>query len=83
MKSSRKEFAIRMALGARPPQVLRLVMREGAVMTSVGAVLGFAGGGRALTVGVPMLLVSLAAIACYLPARRSTSLDPLVALREE
>ena len=95
-----------MALGARPPQVLRLVMREGAVMTSVGAVLGFAGaygmarvlaassaemaaiihastGNRALTVGIPLLLVSLAAIACYLPARRSTSLDPLVALREE
>ncbi|MGB7723034.1 MAG: ADOP family duplicated permease [Bryobacteraceae bacterium] len=102
----RKEIGIRMALGARPPQVVRLVMREGAVMISAGAAVGFAGaygisrvmaaasaqvaeiigwstGNRALTVGIPLLLVSLAAIACYLPARRSISLDPLVALREE
>ena len=102
----RKEIGIRMALGAGPPQVLRLVMREGAVMISAGAAFGFVGaygisrvlaaasaqmaeiigwstGNRALVVGVPLLLVSLAAIACYLPARRSISLDPLVALREE
>ena len=102
----RKEIGIRMALGARPSQVLRLVMREGAVMISAGAAFGFAGaygisrvlaaasaqmaeiiswssGNRALTVGIPLSLVSLAAIACYLPARRSVSQDPLVALREE
>jgi predicted permease len=102
----RKEIGIRMALGARPSQVLRLVMREGAVMISAGAAFGFAGAygishalaaasaqmaeiigwsseNRALTAGIPLLLVSLALIACYLPARRSTSLDPLVALREE
>jgi hypothetical protein len=102
----RKEIGIRMALGAQPPQVLRLVMREGAVMISAGAAFGFVGAygisrvlaaasaqmaeiigwstaNRALTVGVPLLLVSLALIACYLPARRSASLDPLVALREE
>lgn len=102
----RKEIGIRMALGARPPQVLRLVMREGAVMISAGAAFGFAGaygisrvlaaasaqmaeiigwstGDRAFIMGLPLLLVSLAAIACYLPARRSISLDPLVALREE
>ena len=102
----RKEIGIRMALGARPAQVLRLVMREGAVMITAGAAVGFVGaygishalaaassqmaeiigwssGNRALTLGIPLLLVSLALVACYLPARRSTSLDPLVALREE
>ena len=102
----RKEIGIRIALGATPPQVLRLVMREGAFMILAGATIGFAGASaisrglaaasaqmaeiigwstanRALTVGIPLVLVSLAAIACYLPARRSVSLDPLVALREE
>jgi ABC-type antimicrobial peptide transport system permease subunit len=33
--------------------------------------------------GAPLLLISLAAIACYLPARRSATIDPLSALREE
>ena len=102
----RKEIGIRMALGATPPQVLRLVMREGASMILAGGTFGFAGAyaisralaavsaqmaeiigwsahNRALTLGIPLLLVSLAAIACYLPARRSTSLDPVIALREE
>ena len=39
----RKEIGIRMALGARSSQVLRLVMREGTVMVAVGSALGFAG----------------------------------------
>lgn len=95
-----------MALGARRTQLLRLIMREGTVMVSVGAIAGLAGayavarilsaayapmaefigmgsGNPALLIGVPSLLISLAAIACYLPARRSATVDPLIALREE
>jgi ABC-type antimicrobial peptide transport system permease subunit len=39
----RKEIAIRTALGASPAQVLRLVLREGAVLVGAGTVLGFLG----------------------------------------
>jgi ABC-type antimicrobial peptide transport system permease subunit len=101
----RKEIGIRMALGARRPQVLRLVMKEAAAMVTVGSVLGIAGAAAlvrlllwasaslgplnagvlepAQVVGPPLLLIAVAAIACYLPARRSAGVDPVAALREE
>jgi ABC-type antimicrobial peptide transport system permease subunit len=102
----RKEIGIRMALGAKRLQVLRLVMKEGTVLVVVGGVIGFLGawafaravssitagfakvvavgtGDPLLVVGGPLLVLALAFIACYLPARRSTKIDPLTALREE
>jgi ABC-type antimicrobial peptide transport system permease subunit len=101
-----KEIGIRMALGATRAQVLRLVMREGAVLVAVGTVLGFMGamlvsralasmtaelarafgastGDPLLLAGAPLLLGGLAILACYLPARRATTIDPLAALRQE
>ncbi|MEO8594026.1 MAG: ADOP family duplicated permease [Candidatus Solibacter sp.] len=101
-----KEIGIRMALGATPGQVLRLVMREGAILVLVGTALGFAGavvvsralasmtaelarafgasaGDPLLLAGVPLLLGGLAILACYLPARKATKVDPLAALRQE
>jgi predicted permease len=102
----RKEIGIRMALGARSSQVLRLVLKEGTVLVLVGSVFGFVGafaisralsavtsqlaqafssstGDPLLLIGAPLLLVSLAMLACYIPARRSTKIDPLRALRDE
>jgi len=101
----RKEIGIRMALGARRGQVLRLVMREGGTMVLAGSVLGLLGAFAAfralaasnifgpsvsanshdprLVFGAPLLLAGLAMLACYIPARRSTKIDPLIALRQE
>jgi macrolide transport system ATP-binding/permease protein len=101
-----KEIGIRMALGARRFDVLRLVMREGTWMVAVGTVFGFAAAYALVTTastyisalsqvlrtsmtdplllaGAPLLLAGLALAACYWPARRSTRIDPLTALREE
>jgi macrolide transport system ATP-binding/permease protein len=102
----RKEIAIRTALGASKAQVLRLVLREGAALVTVGTVLGFIGtvvvakllsaltsifvaalkigtDDLRLLIGAPLLLAAVAMLACYLPARRATQMDPLIALREE
>lgn len=94
------EIGVRMALGARPRDVLGLVIRQGMTLTFVGLVLGIAGGlavTRVMTdllfgvtptdsvtfisVGGLLLLVSF--LACYVPARRATKVDPLIALRYE
>ena len=102
----RKEIAIRTALGATRGQVVRLVLREGAALVTVGTVLGFLGAiamakvlaalasmfvdalrfgttDPLLLIGAPLLLAAVAMLACYLPARRSATIDPLQALREE
>jgi predicted permease len=94
------EFGIRMALGARGRDVQWLVLRRGAVVILIGAVLGGAGSyaiGKLLISLIPSLptrdpvtvvitgfvLIVVALVACYLPARRATKVDPLVALRYE
>ena len=94
------EFGMRMALGAKPSDVLRMILGQGIKLSVVGAVIGIVCGaifarllGNLLyEVGAvdPVTLASVgplavltAVLACYLPARRATSADPMKALRSE
>jgi putative ABC transport system permease protein len=95
-----KEIGIRMALGAERLSVLRLVLREGLLLT-LGGISGGLVLGAALTrllasqlyglsatdpltfVAVSLLLAGVALLASYIPARRATRVDPMVALKYE
>jgi ABC-type antimicrobial peptide transport system permease subunit len=95
-----QEIGIRMALGARTVDVLKLVVKHGMKLALLGMVIGLAGSWaitrflEKMLVGVEptdvltfsavsAFLLLAAFVACYLPARRATKVDPLVALRYE
>jgi len=95
-----REMGIRMALGARPSEVRRMVVSDGMRQALVGVIAGVIGAvwlTRAMTsllfqvrpgdpltlTAAAVLLLATAALACYLPARRATRVDPLIVLRAE
>jgi predicted permease len=94
------EIGIRMALGANPSNVLRMVIRQGLTLTLIGVAIGIVaalGVTRLISsmifgvmpydpptfVVVAAVLVAVAFLACYIPARRAMKVDPMVALRYE
>ncbi len=95
-----QEIGIRMALGAQRADVLKLIVRNGLMLTLVGVAIGATGSlalSRILTSqlyqvkatdpavlgGVALLLMSVAFLASWLPARRAARVDPMIALRYE
>jgi ABC-type antimicrobial peptide transport system permease subunit len=95
-----QEIGVRVALGARRGDVLRLVVGQGLRLAAMGLGVGLVGAlgvtrvVRSLLFGVtptdPVSFVSItvfltlvAAVASWLPARRATAVDPIVALRRD
>lgn len=94
----RPEMGIRLALGATPGDLQRMVVAHGATLAGVGVVLGLAAAFGAaqlvksmlpgitpsdpLTfIAVPMVLIVVALVAAWIPARRAAATDPVIALR--
>jgi putative ABC transport system permease protein len=94
------EFAVRVALGARPSDIFKLIIRQGTILALTGISIGVSTAfaltrvmagllyevttGDPLTfVSVSLLLAMVALLASYIPGRRATKVDPMVALRHE
>jgi predicted permease len=94
-----REIGLRMALGATRSDILKLILRRGAVLAGAGVTAGVILSAAAASMmasvlygvrphdpaiflAVPLLLLAVAVVASYLPARRATTVDPMFALHE-
>ncbi len=94
------EIGVRISLGARLPDILKLVVGQGMILSLLGVALGLAGAVAAtrfmssllfevsatepsVFAAVALVLLSVAALASYLPGRRASAIDPIQALRYE
>ncbi len=91
-----REIGVRIAMGATADRVVWQIVKEGLIVVASGLMLAlviagmvkmhlFSGGTGAWTILmiVPMVLLVVAAFSCWLPAKRATLVDPVVALRAE
>jgi predicted permease len=94
-----REIGIRMALGAKPSAILKMIFQQGILIVSMGLITGLAAAfavahvvGRFLIVSatdpltyltVSVVLAMVVITACYAPTRRAAKVDPMVALRHE
>jgi putative ABC transport system permease protein len=95
-----RELGIRLALGAHPRDLMKLVLGQALKLTGIGLaiavpisfavsrimatlIFGIVSADFAVVAGFTFLLVAVALVAGYFPARRATRVDPLIALRYE
>jgi predicted permease len=95
-----QEMGVRIALGARGRDVVRLILRQGVIQIGIGMTIGLAAAAGVSRVlgnflvgvqardpvvfgGVTLLVIGIGLFATWLPARRASGIDPMVALRAE
>jgi len=100
VRQREREIGIRLALGARPKEMARHVVAQGALHALAGVTIGIPAAFllsrvmASLLFGVttrdpltftvlPLLIVAVTTIACYLPARRAARVDPATAIRQD